>query len=137
MTASETTGLNSAAAWSGGSTRPSNCLKAFEQVMYTREEFEALRRQSAKEMSDDPALRRAALAVLASADRYHWIHQTNWFGEPVLQLPQDMFAFQEIIFRTRPRFIIEVRSEEHTSELQSRSDLVCRLLPEKKKKHKA
>src|SRR2546421_3584919 len=30
------------------------------------------------------------------------------------------------------------RSEEHTSELQSRSDLVCRLLLEKKKKqHKA
>src|SRR5690349_22113584 len=30
----------------------------------------------------------------------------------------------------RPR-----RSEEHTSELQSRRDLVCRLLLEKKKKH--
>src|SRR2546421_6941146 len=29
---------------------------------------------------------------------------------------------------------IEGRSEEHTSELQSRSDLVCRLLLEKKKK---
>src|SRR2546421_5239857 len=28
------------------------------------------------------------------------------------------------------------RSEEHTSELQSRSDLVCRLLLEKKKKRK-
>src|SRR2546428_13578242 len=28
----------------------------------------------------------------------------------------------------------ETRSEEHTSELQSRSDLVCRLLLEKKKK---
>src|SRR5690349_23867338 len=28
----------------------------------------------------------------------------------------------------------EVRSEEHTSELQSRRDLVCRLLLEKKKK---
>src|SRR2546428_10192095 len=28
---------------------------------------------------------------------------------------------------------IETRSEEHTSELQSRSDLVCRLLLEKKK----
>src|SRR6266496_6679838 len=28
------------------------------------------------------------------------------------------------------------RSEEHTSELQSRRDLVCRLLLEKKKKHK-
>src|SRR5690349_24627518 len=29
---------------------------------------------------------------------------------------------------------IELRSEEHTSELQSRRDLVCRLLLEKKKK---
>src|SRR2546421_5305264 len=29
-----------------------------------------------------------------------------------------------------------LRSEEHTSELQSRSDLVCRLLLEKKKKKK-
>src|SRR5216683_7995195 len=30
----------------------------------------------------------------------------------------------------------DARSEEHTSELQSRSDLVCRLLLEKKKKKK-
>src|SRR2546428_7313215 len=29
---------------------------------------------------------------------------------------------------------VDTRSEEHTSELQSRSDLVCRLLLEKKKK---
>src|SRR2546427_4505509 len=29
----------------------------------------------------------------------------------------------------------ELRSEEHTSELQSQSNLVCRLLLEKKKKH--
>src|SRR5206468_8152326 len=32
---------------------------------------------------------------------------------------------------------MKVRSEEHTSELQSRSDLVCRLLLEKKKKQRA
>src|SRR2546421_4139549 len=32
--------------------------------------------------------------------------------------------------------VFEARSEEHTSELQSRSDLVCRLLLEKKKKKK-
>src|SRR5438132_10473188 len=42
-----------------------------------------------------------------------------------------------------PEFLAEVcdrfpqrRSEEHTSELQSHSDLVCRLLLEKKKKNK-
>src|SRR5438874_7076220 len=32
--------------------------------------------------------------------------------------------------------LLPVRSEEHTSELQSRRDLVCRLLLEKKKKKK-
>src|SRR2546428_3631765 len=31
-------------------------------------------------------------------------------------------------------YFLGLRSEEHTSELQSRSDLVCRLLLEKKKK---
>src|SRR2546421_5362065 len=34
------------------------------------------------------------------------------------------------------RRLVVDRSEEHTSELQSRSDLVCRLLLEKKKKSK-
>src|SRR5690606_39963822 len=34
-----------------------------------------------------------------------------------------------------PRHPHRVRSEEHTSELQSRENLVCRLLLEKKKKH--
>src|SRR5699024_12371335 len=33
-----------------------------------------------------------------------------------------------------PTNVLELRSEEHTSELQSRFDLVCRLLLEKKKK---
>src|SRR3712207_7149239 len=34
------------------------------------------------------------------------------------------------------RFHVEARSEEHTSELQSRQYIVCRLLLEKKKKNK-
>src|SRR2546421_2790053 len=37
-------------------------------------------------------------------------------------------------FATQPTMPSPTRSEEHTSELQSRSDLVCRLLLEKKKK---
>src|SRR5260221_5367057 len=37
-------------------------------------------------------------------------------------------------FASSTRARIELRSEEHTSELQSHSDLVCRLLLEKKKK---
>src|SRR2546427_8427532 len=37
--------------------------------------------------------------------------------------------------RTRSAAIYDLRSEEHTSELQSQSNLVCRLLLEKKKTH--
>src|SRR5690349_22320606 len=38
-------------------------------------------------------------------------------------------------FRIGESLLPMCRSEEHTSELQSRRDLVCRLLLEKKKKH--
>src|SRR5438034_3202598 len=38
-------------------------------------------------------------------------------------------------WKNRSHTLVLSRSEEHTSELQSHSDLVCRLLLEKKKKH--
>src|SRR2546422_7370667 len=41
---------------------------------------------------------------------------------------------QDVWFRVAERWPIGYRSEEHTSELQSRLHLVCRLLLEKKKK---
>src|SRR5699024_12030578 len=41
----------------------------------------------------------------------------------------------EIMAEAAPVIRAALRSEEHTSELQSRFDLVCRLLLEKKKKH--
>ena len=35
-------------------------------------------------------------------------HQTTWFGEPILQLPQDLMIHQELIFKSKPDFFIEV-----------------------------
>src|SRR5690625_5536555 len=43
-------------------------------------------------------------------------------------------AFDSHVFITSFLFNVLLRSEEHTSELQSRGHLVCRLLLEKKKK---
>src|SRR5260221_4954364 len=51
-------------------------------------------------------------------------------GEPELKLPSDAEVDKVVSFLEKVW-----RSEEHTSELQSHSDLVCRLLLEKKKKH--
>src|SRR5256886_6174910 len=84
---------------------------------------------------------------------------TNWFASPkrfavrffrssvaaqkYLLAQQDRTGDKEICFQESPResprrsperdTMIEPRSEEHTSELQSQSNLVCRLLLEKKK----
>jgi len=74
-----------------------------QKKIYTRSEFADLLRLSAAEMAQDEDLRRLALDVLVRADRYRWIHQTTWLGEPILNLPQDMFAIQEIIYNTRPK----------------------------------
>ena len=79
-----------------------------KKKIYTRQEFESLRRKYASTMARDSKLRKDALKVFTQSDRYYWIHQANWLGEPILNLPQDMFALQEIIFKTRPIFIIEL-----------------------------
>src|SRR2546427_7798612 len=52
--------------------------------------------------------------------------------EKFRQLPRD---HEDALGAQRPRHVLDARSEEHTSELQSQSNLVCRLLLEKKKKH--
>ncbi len=76
--------------------------------LFTRAEFSDLLTNSARELAADRKLRQNALDLLVRADRHRWIHQTTWMGEPVLNLPQDMFALQEIIFATRPRYVVEL-----------------------------
>src|SRR5207249_6118159 len=65
------------------------------------------------------ALSRLALATGCAAARFHPAISPR-FGTPVV----DLEIWREIA--------AAARSEEHTSELQSRFDLVCRLLLEKK-----
>src|SRR2546427_8670726 len=50
-----------------------------------------------------------------------------------LRLPPELFRGPNVLVMAAPARL-KVRSEEHTSELQSQSNLVCRLLLEKKKK---
>src|SRR5438067_9754480 len=61
--------------------------------------------------------------------------------EPLLASLEPPFVLHERsrcrACRIGPRTITAMRSEEHTSELQSRFDLVCRLLLEKKKNSRA
>ena len=73
----------------------------------TKKQFLDLNHKAAKEMQRNSKLLSEAKNILVKADRYRWLHQNSWMGEPLLNLPQDMFALQEIIYRTKPDYIIE------------------------------
>src|SRR5207247_10464888 len=72
---------------------------------------------------DRQAIKHARLTNCEIADVDHFLHFAFALGHDLSSLERHQLT--ELMFR---------RSEEHTSELQSRVDLVCRLLLEKKKK---
>src|SRR3712207_7579914 len=55
-------------------------------------------------------------------------------GKALIELKSNMDSYWSLISAAYTRAMRNTRSEEHTSELQSRQYLVCRLLLEKKKK---
>src|SRR2546427_4689180 len=62
----------------------------------------------------------------------YWIHDEARLTRDTGGRPVEVFGSWVDITE---RKALEMRSEEHTSELQSQSNLVCRLLLEKKKQH--
>src|SRR2546430_10267058 len=70
------------------------------------------------------AIKNSQLAALARGDR-------NVFSEQTYRARLDVEPSAEGLFGEN--VAVASRSEEHTSELQSQSNLVCRLLLEKKK----
>ena len=79
-----------------------------KKKIITKEEFIQINKDAADKMFSDKKLQKKALEVFVEADEQRWVHQSSWMGEPLLNLPQDMFAIQNIIFETKPDYIIEV-----------------------------
>lgn len=76
--------------------------------MITRDEFTSLRNNQYLEMQKDGEIQQLAIHLLEKGIQFGLPYQTNWFGEPIIQYPQDLFAIQEIIYKTRPDYIIEI-----------------------------
>src|SRR5437868_3058395 len=81
-------------------------------------------------LKHDVALFARALDNLAEGYKFHF-NVISAAPQEIIQSALEGIVPPDHIFGTRFRYN---RSEEHTSELQSRFDLVCRLLLEKKKK---
>ncbi|CAN5672722.1 cephalosporin hydroxylase family protein [soil metagenome] len=72
-----------------------------------RAEFDAMKLRTALEMAADTELHERALQVSIDADRYSYSYQWTWLGLPIIQMPPDIVATQELIWNGRPQLIIE------------------------------
>jgi cephalosporin hydroxylase len=58
-------------------------------------------------MGADEAVRKAALELIAKTMQYRFSYNFSWLGRPVIQLPSDLIAIQELIVAVRPELVIE------------------------------
>jgi len=55
----------------------------------------------------DPDFRGLTNIWLREAIRHNYAQNFNWLGRPIIQIPQDMYAIQELIWRIKPDLVIE------------------------------
>jgi cephalosporin hydroxylase len=72
-----------------------------------RSEFAEMQRRQARALGNDDLLVEQSVDMLAAADTYGYTYLWNWMGVPIIQLPADIMATQEVICATRPDAIIE------------------------------
>jgi cephalosporin hydroxylase len=72
-----------------------------------RAEFEAEKRASALALGADDRVFDRALDAFVAADAHRYTYLWSWMGVPIIQVPADIVATQEVIWATKPEVIIE------------------------------
>lgn len=70
-------------------------------------EFEQRKLQDIAAMADDPAFRSQSRDWLINSFRHRYSYNFRWLGLPIIQYPADIVAMQEVIWRIKPRAIVE------------------------------
>src|SRR2546429_124761 len=72
-----------------------------------RTEFEESKRLDSVALGRDPEVLDLARRTVLAADRHNYSYLWSWLGVPIIQLPADVMATQEVIWATKPDVIIE------------------------------
>lgn len=75
--------------------------------MFDREAFEIERAKELENARADKDLIKLGRDFLARADTHKYGYYWNWMGLPILQMPEDIALTQEILWETKPDFVIE------------------------------
>ena len=71
------------------------------------EEFDTERKVDTMRMAADPEMAALANRFLIASTPYKYSYHFDWLGRPIIQLPQDIVAFQELVWKVRPDLIVE------------------------------
>lgn len=71
------------------------------------EEFRRRNEAMVRAMAGDAAFRELSRRWFVRASELEYSYHFRWMGRPIIQMPQDMVALQEIVFDVRPDVIVE------------------------------
>ena len=70
-------------------------------------EFDKRNAKFIRKMNSDKKLLQKSKNWVNHVFDYEYVYHFRWLGRPIIQLPQDMIAVQELIWKTKPDLIIE------------------------------
>jgi cephalosporin hydroxylase len=70
--------------------------------------FDQERKKNVDAMANDDSLDSAGLEFLCKTAKYNYCYNFDWMSRPIIQYPQDIVAFQEIVWKVKPDLIIEM-----------------------------
>ena len=73
-----------------------------------RKEFNANQEKQSIALGKDDAVFQNSVETLTKLDKYDYTYLWNWMGLPIIQMPADIIATQEVVWKTKPDIIVEV-----------------------------
>lgn len=71
------------------------------------QQFQVERATDIARMAADPELNALASHFMIASSPFKYSYHFDWLGRPIIQFPQDIVAFQEVVWSVRPDLIIE------------------------------
>ena len=72
-----------------------------------KQEFEKEVIQNIQSLGEDKELHTLTREWMCKSGKHNYVYNFSWLGRPIIQLPQDIVAMQEIIWSVKPDLIIE------------------------------
>lgn len=70
-------------------------------------QFELEKKENIRKLGANKKLKKLALEFMAVSGKSKYSYNFSWLGRPVIQIPQDIIAMQEIVWEVKPDLIIE------------------------------